>query len=43
MVLLLAVEAGTAILWGIYWMILYPAYFTPFPNIPTPAVSETQP
>jgi len=35
--LVLAAEVGTAALWGIYWMVLYPAYFTPFRNIPTPA------
>jgi hypothetical protein len=35
---LLAVELGSLVLWGIYWMILYPNYFTPFHHLPTPPV-----
>ena len=41
--ILLAAEAVTAVLWGIYWMVLYPAYFTPFRHLPTPAVSISYP
>ena len=38
---LLGLELGSLGLWAIYWMILYPAYFTPFRHLPTPPVSTT--
>ncbi|KAH6674350.1 cytochrome P450 [Halenospora varia] len=34
--LLLAVEFLSLIVWGAYWIILYPNYFTPFRHLPTP-------
>lgn len=37
---LLAIELGSLGLWAIYWMVLYPAYFTPFRHLPTPPVSK---
>lgn len=41
--LLLALFADFAALFAfaVYWMILYPRYFTPLSGIPTPAVSSS--
>ncbi|ORY67812.1 cytochrome P450 [Pseudomassariella vexata] len=33
---LLTLELCSLGLWAIYWMILYPSYFTPFRHLPTP-------
>lgn len=36
---LIGLELGALGIWAVYWMVLYPKYFTPFRNLPTPAVS----
>lgn len=36
-----AIEIGVFTVWAIYWMILYPRYFTPFRDIATPKVNIT--
>ncbi|KAI4865035.1 cytochrome P450 [Hypoxylon rubiginosum] len=33
---LIVLEVGVLVSWACYWMILYPRYFTPFRNLPTP-------
>jgi hypothetical protein len=35
---LLVLELASLPLWGLYWTVLYPSYFTPFRNLPTPPV-----
>lgn len=37
---LIVLEVGVLVSWACYWMILYPRYFTPFRNLPTPQVCE---
>ncbi|KAK4119457.1 cytochrome P450 [Parathielavia appendiculata] len=34
--ILLAIEIVALIAWALYWMLFYPAYFTPFRHLPTP-------
>ncbi|KAI0169668.1 cytochrome P450 [Hypoxylon sp. FL1284] len=34
---LIALEVGILACYALYWMILYPRYFTPFSNLPTPS------
>lgn len=36
---LLGLEILVFASWATYWILLYPAYFTPFKNLPTPPVS----
>jgi len=38
MISLLALETVALVAWALYWMVLYPAYFTPFRHLPTPPV-----
>ncbi|KAH8651294.1 cytochrome P450 [Xylariales sp. PMI_506] len=37
-VAVLALELASLIVWALYWVVLYPKYFTPFLHLPTPSV-----
>lgn len=37
-VAVLAMQLAALVVWVIYWMVLYPKYFTPFRHLPTPSV-----
>ena len=32
------IELAALVVWVLYWMVLYPNYFTPFRHLPTPVV-----
>jgi hypothetical protein len=38
LLILLAVEFVSLVLWAFYWIVLYPSYFTPFRHLATPSV-----
>lgn len=37
-VAIIIVELAALLAWALYWIVLYPNYFTPFRHLPTPPV-----